>query len=191
MQVTAQSIMCPRTTGTDRIGPATAWTIRSVYVAHMEVAERIRSGGANLTGAERRVAEVILRAPQAVGFGTVAELARSAGVGAATVGRLSAKLGYDGFSELQNCVQRDLRSQLRPAAERIREAGGDARADHSAIEVHNVSATLAAVDGVMLDHLVERLSDLGRQVAVLSGDDSAGVAQQFVTQLGQIRPDVG
>lgn len=156
----------------------------------MEVAERIRAGGASLTGAERRVAEVILRSPQAVGFGTVAELARAAGVGAATVVRLSAKLGYDGFSELQTCVQRELLSQLRPAAERIREAGGDARADHSAIEVHNVSATLSVVDGATLDALVDRLADTARPVAVLSGEDSAGVAQQFVLQLAQIRPGV-
>ena len=82
----------------------------------MEVAERIRAGGASLTAAERRVAEVILSSPHAVGFGTVAELARTAGVGAATVVRLSAKLGYEGFSELQNGVQRDLMQQLRPAA---------------------------------------------------------------------------
>ncbi|HWL44179.1 MAG TPA: MurR/RpiR family transcriptional regulator [Ilumatobacter sp.] len=156
----------------------------------MEVAERIRAGGATLTTAERRVAEVILGSPHAVGFGTVAELARTAGVGAATVVRLSAKLGYEGFSELQTGVQRDLMHQLRPAAERIREAGDDARADHSAIEVANVTGTLKAVNGRTLTTLIDRLADLDRPVALLSGDDSAGVAHQFVTQLVQIRPGV-
>lgn len=156
----------------------------------MEVAERIRAGGAALTTAERRVAEVILGSPHAVGFGTVAELARTAGVGAATVVRLSTKLGYEGFSELQTCVQRDLMSQLRPAAERIRDTGDDPRADHVAIEVANVTATLKAVDETMLNRLTERLADVDRPVAVLSGDDSAGVAHQFVTQLCQIRPNV-
>jgi len=160
----------------------------------MEVAERIRAGGTSLTGAERRVAEVVLQSPQAVGFGTVAELARAAGVGAATVVRLSAKLGYDGFSELQACVQRDLMRQLRPAAERIHEASGDepdeARDEHLAIEVANVTGTLGSVDATKLDVLVGRLADLDAPVAVLSGDDSAGVAHQFAVQLGQIRPDV-
>lgn len=157
----------------------------------MEVAERIRAGGAALTAAERRVAEVILTSPHAVGFGTVAELARTAGVGAATVVRLSTKLGYEGFSELQNGVQRDLMHQLRPAVERIQDPGDDQRADHAAIEVANVVGTLKAVDEGMLAALVERLADVTRPVAVLSGDDSAGVAQQFVTQLVQIRPSVG
>ena len=156
----------------------------------MEVAERIRAGGAGLTTAERRVAEVILTSPHAVGFGTVAELARTAGVGAATVVRLSAKLGFEGFSELQTCVQRDLMHQLRPAVERIRSAGDDPRADHAAIEVANVAGTLKAVDERTLATLIDRLADVERPVALLSGDDSAGVAQQFVTQLGQIRPAV-
>jgi DNA-binding MurR/RpiR family transcriptional regulator len=156
----------------------------------MEVAERIRAGGAALTTAERRVAEVILGSPHAVGFGTVAELARAAGVGAATVVRLSTKLGFDGFSELQTCVQRDLMSQLRPAAERILDTGDDPRADHAAIEVANVTATLRAVEETMLNKLIERLADVEQPVAVLSGDDSAGVAHQFVNQLGQIRPHV-
>lgn len=156
----------------------------------MEVAERIRAASAALTGAERRVAEVILSTPHAVGFGTVAELARTAGVGAATVVRLSTKLGFEGFTQLQLCVQRDLMKQLRPAAERIREAGEDAVADHVAIEVANVSATLKAVDEVMLSQLVDRLADLERPVALLSGDDSAGVVLQFETQLRQIRAGV-
>ena len=82
----------------------------------VEVAERIRANGTNLTVAERRVAEAILAAPQAVGFGTVAELAAAADVGAASVVRLASKLGFDGYSELQACIQRDLTSQLRPAA---------------------------------------------------------------------------
>jgi DNA-binding MurR/RpiR family transcriptional regulator len=156
----------------------------------MEVAERIRAESAALTGAERRVAEVILHSPHSVGFGTVAELARAAGVGAATVVRLSTKLGFDGFTQLQSCVQRDLMNQLRPAAERIREAGEDARADHAAIEVANVTATLGAVNDSKLDRLVQRLADLSRPVAILSGDDSAGVAHQFVLQLGQVRAGV-
>jgi len=86
----------------------------------MQVADRIGSQGAALTTAERRVAEVVLARPQLVAFGTVADLASAAGSGAATVVRLSTKLGYDGFTALQAAVQAELAAQLRPAAERIR-----------------------------------------------------------------------
>ncbi|MEO6570617.1 MAG: MurR/RpiR family transcriptional regulator [Ilumatobacteraceae bacterium] len=156
----------------------------------MEIAELIRAHSAHLTAAERRVAEAILAAPQAVGFGTVADLASSARVGAASVVRFAAKLGFDGYSSLQESIQRDLTLQLRPAAERIHEAASRPSGDHQAIEFANVQATLDGVSTAALDELVSRLADLERPVAILSGDASRGVATQFVDQLEQLRPDV-
>ncbi len=41
-----------------------------------------------------------------------------------------------------------------------------------------------------LDAVIERLADLDRPVLVVSGDASAGVAQQFAGQLGQLRSGV-
>ena len=156
----------------------------------MDVAERIRERGADLTAAERRIAEVVLEMPQSIGFGTVAELARAAHVGAASVVRLASKLGFDGYSELQQAVQAELMQQLRPAVERIGTADLGSRAGHIAAELANVESTLTGVDDASLAALVERLADLERPVLVLSGDASAGVAQQFMTQLHQLRSDV-
>ena len=157
----------------------------------MEVAERIRAAGNELTAAERRVAEVILARPQAVGFGTVADLASAAGAGAATVVRLAGKLGFDGYTDLQSSVQRDLLHQLRPAAERIRDEIGDGTmARHLATELGNVQATLDDVDGEALATLVARLCDLEAAVVVLSGDASDGVARQFTEELAVLRPAV-
>ncbi|MEX2626532.1 MAG: hypothetical protein WD225_06585, partial [Ilumatobacteraceae bacterium] len=143
---------------------------------------RVAAAGERLTPAERLVAEVLLTDPQAVGFGTVAELAGRADVGVGTVARLAARLGYQGFSDLQRAVRHDLARQLRPAAERIHEHGpeeGDdplrtAVLDHAELELQNVRATLTAADPATLGHVVDRLADLRRPVAVLSGDASAG-----------------
>ena len=157
----------------------------------MEVAERIRAAGNDLTTAERKVAEAILARPQAVGFGTVADLASAAGAGAATVVRLAGKLGFGGFTDLQASVQRDLLHQLRPAADRIRDDIGDGTtARHLAAELGNVQATLDNVDGDALALLVARLCDLAIPVVVLSGDASDGVARQFADELGLLRPGV-
>lgn len=156
-----------------------------------EVVERIRAAGATLTAAERRVAEVVLARPQLVGFGTVADLAEAASAGAATVVRLAAKLGYDGFSALQASVQEDLARQLRPAAERIRELGGDAPVErHRSAELSNVQATLDAVDPATLDAVVELLVDPARHVLVLAGDAERGIASQFAYEFGALRPGV-
>lgn len=156
----------------------------------MEVAERIRRHGATLTAAERRVAEAVLAAPQAVGFGTVAELARSADVGAASVVRLAAKLGFDGYTDLQQCIQRDLTQQLRPAAERIRETRGD-RAVDSDLELTNVRATIESADAVDRAATIDRIADTERPVVIVSGEASIGVAHQFAGQLHQLRGGVG
>lgn len=163
---------------------------RRVPFVAVEVAERIRARGASLTGAERRVAAAILDAPQVVGFGTVADLARAASVGAATVVRLAAKLGFEGFSDLQESIQRDLTRQLRPAAERIREGVDDRRSEHLVAELGNVRASVESVGEHELRAVVTRLSDHRRPVVVLSGEASSGVAMQFAGQLHQLRPGV-
>jgi DNA-binding MurR/RpiR family transcriptional regulator len=157
----------------------------------VEVAERIRIHSGSLTAAERRVAEAILRSPQSVGFGTVADLADSAKVGAASVVRLATKLGFDGYSDLQASIQHDLMRQLRPAVERIDETVGDGpRSAHAAVELANVRATIEAADSRSIETLAARLADLSRPVVVVSGEASAGVAEQFTDQLEQLREDV-
>lgn len=160
-------------------------------MADMEVTDRIGRAGPQLTTAERRVAQVILELPQLVAFGTVADLAAQAKAGAATVVRLAAKLGFDGFSSLQASVQRDLSRQLRPAVERIRELDLHQPLErHEAAVVSNVQATLGAVDRATLDKVVELLADLERPVLVLAGDAERGVALQFVHDLTGLRRDV-
>jgi DNA-binding MurR/RpiR family transcriptional regulator len=157
----------------------------------VEAADRIGQASATLTPAERRVAEVVLENPQLVAFGTVADLADSAGAGAATVVRLATKLGFDGFTALQASVQHDLARQLRPAVERIREpAASDAIAQHLQLELENVRTTLGSLDDVALSDVVGRLAAPERHVHVLSGDASHGVARQLLGDLSALRDDV-
>jgi len=157
----------------------------------VEVEERIARASGTLTPAERRVAEVVLARPQLVAFGTVAELAEAATSGAATVVRLSTKLGYDGFTGLQASVQHALARQLRPAAERIREpAATDAMGRHLDLELDNVATTVHALDPDALSEIVQRLSDPTARVFVVSGDASYGVARQFTGDLSALRDRV-
>jgi DNA-binding MurR/RpiR family transcriptional regulator len=157
----------------------------------MVVTERIGRAGPQLTTAERRVAQVVLERPQVVAFGTVADLAAQAKAGAATVVRLAAKLGFDGFSALQASVQHDLSRQLRPAVERIRELDSHQPfEEHHAAVVANVHSTLGGIDRADFDKVVELLADLGRPVLVVAGDAQRGVASQFVYDMAALRPEV-
>lgn len=157
----------------------------------MEVSERIAGARDVLTKAERRVAEVILQRPQAVAFGTVAELSSQSGSGAATVVRLAAKLGYDGFSGLQHAVQGELENRLRPAVERIRRpVAHDVIEAALTRELGNVHETLESLDRATFDVSCSLLADLDREVLVVSGDATGGVAAQAVTMLTFLRPGV-
>ena len=160
-------------------------------MAELEVADRIAATGGQLTAAERRVAQAVLEHPHLVAFGTVADLASEAGAGAATVVRLAAKLGFDGFSALQSSVQDDLSRQLRPAAERIREVADRPQVErHRAIAMGNVAETLDNVSREAFDEVVALLSDLRRPVLVLAGEAEYGVATQFLHDLSALRDNV-
>ncbi len=157
----------------------------------MDVAERVTQNRERLTAAQRRVAEVVLTAPEAVAFGTVAEVAARARAGAASVVRLATALGYEGWSDLQSAVQGDLSRRLSPATERIRgPVSDDLLARAAELEVANVRRTLAAVDRDAFAVAVGLLADLDRQVMVISGDASSGVAAQLGGELGMLRPGV-
>jgi len=157
----------------------------------VDVAALIEQHQDRLTPAERRVATVVLDQPQLVAFGTVAELARQASTSGASVIRLSTKLGFDGFSSLQDTVQRDLGRQLRPATARIRQPEtGDLldRALH--VELDNVQATLDNVDRERFGLAIRALANSATRVFVLVGEASSGIGAQLVSHLSMLRPGV-
>ena len=170
-------------------------------VCAMIVSAQIDAHLRDLTPAERRVAAVVADDPEAVAFGTVADVARRAGTSGATVVRLAAKLGFDGFVQLQGAVQEEMTRRLRPASERIRRpVPGDVLGSALAVEMANVAATLEGVDGAAFDQAVALLSGpvaagkgprpgSGRAL-VLSGDASSGVASLFADELSMLRPGV-
>jgi DNA-binding MurR/RpiR family transcriptional regulator len=179
-----------------------------------EVADHIETHRAQLSPAERRVAEVVLRDPECVAFGTVARVAERAGTSGASVVRLSTRLGYPGYSGLQAAVQQAIGQQLRPAVERIRSmgpvsparaavgAGGPARADAVArggldvlsrtlqAELDNVDRTLSAVTTEAFERAVALLADRRRPIRVVAGDAEAGVGAMLAAALALVREDV-
>lgn len=157
----------------------------------MDVAALIEQHQQRFTPAERRVATVVLDQPQLVAFGTVAELARTASTSGASVIRLSTKLGFDGFSSLQDSVQRDLGRRLRPATARIRQAEtGDALGRALQVELDNTQATLDSVERDRFDLAVQSMANSTSRVYLLSGDASRGIATQTVSDLSMLRPGV-
>jgi len=157
----------------------------------MTVAARVQDQRDALTATERRLAEIVLADPQTVAFGTVAALARAAATSGASVVRFANRLGYEGFVELQAAVQEELAGHLRPAVERIRQpAHDDVVARTLAVEIDNVTASLAAIDRRMLSNAATRLAGQRARVVVLPGSTSFGVGHHLADQLGLLRDNV-
>ncbi len=157
----------------------------------MTVASVIDAARTALTPAERRVADVVLTSPEAVAFGTVADLAQRATTSGATVVRLAAKLGYDGFTALQTAVQGELGQRLRPAAERIHEVPtSDVLGRVRAVELDNVAGTLEAASPEAFDEVVGMLADETHRIHVLAGDASRGIGMLFADELSMLRAGV-
>ena len=146
---------------------------------------------ADLTGAERRVADVMAKDPNTAAFGTVAEIAAQAGTGGATVMRLASKIGFHGFRELQDAARDELTRQLRPAAARARLdlVGSDPRDRSLAVEIANLQTSLGAIEPRTLRGAAALLLKAER-VAVVASDATSGVAADFVSQLSMVRADV-
>jgi DNA-binding MurR/RpiR family transcriptional regulator len=155
------------------------------------VARRIDERRNELTPAERRIADVVLTYPQAVAFGTVADVARRADTSGATVVRFAMKLGFSGFSELQEEVQDELAHRLRPAAERIRERQpSEVVARSMSLELDNVQGTLEGVDRDVFVDAIARLSDRKARVFVLAGVSVRGIGMVLADDLAMLRAGV-
>jgi len=68
----------------------------------------------NLSPANKKIANCILRDYSQIGFISIQELSSAAGVSKASVVRFSRRLGFSGFNELKKEIQRELRRRLSP-----------------------------------------------------------------------------
>ena len=144
-----------------------------------------------LTASERRVAEVVLDDPKLVAFGTVAQLAARSGSSGPTVMRFAAKLGFEGFVDLQAAVQDEIADQLRPATERIRERPpSDVVGRALQADLDNVRRTIEDIDPAEFQAAIELLADRRHQVFVLASEISGAAGAALTAQLDQLRDGV-
>lgn len=69
------------------------------------VIDELKQNIKDLTGSERKVADFIINNTSEVMFDTINELSKKVGTSTTTVMRLASKLGYSGYSELQDEIQ--------------------------------------------------------------------------------------
>jgi Helix-turn-helix domain, rpiR family len=157
-----------------------------------------RLTGAQLTGAERRLAEILSRRYPEAALLSARSMADAAGTSPASVTRFAQKLGYAGFAELQTELAVEMRARLNSPPKRLtvdaqgrRKPAGALLRDVIARERENLDATVNMIDESQLEVLARRLAHNTKSVVYVAGSKKAGiVAAYFAMQLAQLRQGV-
>jgi DNA-binding MurR/RpiR family transcriptional regulator len=151
--------------------------------------ELIAAAGDELTPTEKRIAEAVIADPSLLAFGTVAELARRAGTSRPSVVRFAVKLGFDGYTDLQESVQEGLTQRLLRPSDRIRHVDDPVIHASRAVIADAVAAVFDAIENDELIALGDPIAR-ARTVWVISGETSRAGANALVSGLSIVRPHV-
>lgn len=150
-----------------------------------------------LGGRSRRVLMGLIESPQRAAVSSITELAAYLEVNASTLSRLAQRLGYGGFSKLQDVFRRELtegKSFYSDQASRLMLGG----AHHDAMnqlarlgrqESANIASMIEQIDLHTFNQTVELLST-ARRVRIHGMRQFTSLALFMAYGLGMLRPDV-
>lgn len=153
----------------------------------MSLKNTIASLNEQLTPTERRIAAAVLADPSLLTFGNVSTLAVSVGTSRASVVRFATKLGFAGYSEMQQRVREEVSVQLTKPIQRV-------RLDESVeplktIIVNAVHSSFSTLSSESLDALAAPIAT-ATNVWILSGETSMAGAIVLNSGLTMIREHV-
>ena len=151
-------------------------------------ADLIAAASEHLTPTDRRVAEAVLAEPTLLAFGTVSELADHVGTSRPSIVRFAHRLGFAGYSELQEHVRSRLSQRMSRPSDRIRQNDPGTLSAKEALE-GAIASVLEASEGNRLATLAEPLTR-ANTVWIVSGETSRAGAHALYNRLKIVRPGV-
>lgn len=142
----------------------------------------------DLTPTERRIAEAVVAEPTLLAFGSVSDLASRVGTSRPSIVRFATKLGFDGYTQLQQHVRSNLSHRISRPSERIRSDGDQIMPARMAIDTA-ISSVFDALEGDRLAQLVAPVVQ-AEKIWILSGETSQAGAQAFHSGLSMVRSGV-
>jgi len=145
-----------------------------------------------------RVLTALIESPQRAAVSSITELAEQVDVNASTLSRLARRLGYSGFSKLQDVFRRELtegRSFYSDQASRL-VVGADDKGTLAQLtrlgrqESANIANTIEQVDPATFEAVVASLSQ-AKRVRIHGMRQFNSLALFMAYGLGMLRPDVG
>jgi len=159
------------------------------------LAHRIRTAIGTLTSTERQIAQVFLADYPMLGFESLAVFAERAGVSTTSVLRFLGKTGYQGYSDFQEALKREVQDRLQSPTTQIdkeRSWAGPSDlfakfGDPLAADIRTFFSDLPVAD---FEALVDGLADPKRRIFLLGGRFSKVAAQYLYLHLRQVRAHV-
>ncbi|MBI2253203.1 MAG: MurR/RpiR family transcriptional regulator [Proteobacteria bacterium] len=162
----------------------------------MTIEQRIRALLSQLTPGEKRAARALLAAYPIAALGTIAELTARADASAPTILRLTAKLGFDGYSHFQRAVREEVQEKMQSplslmdSAPRVPTAKSGFFGAFIADITAALQRTQRLLDNAVLEDAIATLADPGKRIYALGGRSSHVLAKHLVFHLHQLRPGV-
>ena len=159
------------------------------------VRDLLKEKQAELTAAERKVAAVLLDEQLLTGPQSINRLAEYAEVSSPTIIRLARKLGFDGFSGMQDAIRDEIAARMKQPLAKLDTSKQIGDSDHIIsrfIEAvsSNINRTLERLDLAEFDQVAGLLSDPTRRLYLLGGRITRSNAHYFFNHLQIIRPQV-
>ncbi len=157
-------------------------------MASFSLTHTIAAAAERLTPTDRRIAEAVLGGPTLLAFGTVTDLARAIGTSRPSIVRFATRLGFAGYTDLQDQVRLGLSVQLARPTERIRQERRTSLPVRSAIE-RSIASVFEAAGAGRLTQLAASIAG-ARTVWIASGETSRAGAHALLSGLSMVRAGV-
>ncbi|MCX8225142.1 MAG: MurR/RpiR family transcriptional regulator [Sulfitobacter sp.] len=159
------------------------------------VRDLLKEKQTELTAAERKLSAVLLDDSLLTGLQSINRLAECAEVSSPTIVRLARKLGFDGFSDMQDAIREEIGARMKQPLAKLEAAPPSNNRDHIVsrfIEAvsDNINRTLERLDLTEFDQVAEVLSDPANRLYLLGGRITRSNAHYFFNHLQIIRPHV-
>ena len=160
----------------------------NIAVAPTSTPDLVAAVSGELTPTECRIAREVLAEPTLLAFGTVSDLASRVGTSRPSIVRFANKLGFEGYSQLQKHVRKDLSHRLTRPSERIRHEGENSPPAQAALD-RAMNSVFQAIEGDRLAELSVPLVE-AENVWILSGETSRAGAWALHSGLSMVRAGV-
>jgi DNA-binding MurR/RpiR family transcriptional regulator len=157
------------------------------------VGELVRQLAGELTGAEKKVARVLLAAYPIAGLETIAELSERAEVSAPSVIRFVKKLGFDSYPDFQRALREEIQARISSPLSlyerRPQGRDGDGvLGSSSRTFVEALEATFRNLPATEFEAVVDRLAGARGRVLCTGGRFSQVLAYYLLAHLRMLRP---